>query len=81
MWLLKYQITLFDVLKLAHDLTCDIVSLYTNIPHKLGLRALLYYIIKYRNPIQIRFSEEFILEAAEFMLKNNNFIWLEEIFN
>ena len=27
-------------------LTCNIVSLYTNIPHELGLRALLYYIRK-----------------------------------
>ena len=27
-------------------LMCDIVSLYTNIPLELGLRALLYYIIK-----------------------------------
>ena len=62
-------------------LICDIVSLYTNIPHELGLRALLYYITKYRNLIPIRFSEEFILEAAEFGLKNNNFILLEEMFN
>ena len=27
-------------------LMCDIVSLYTNIPFELGLRAFLYYIIK-----------------------------------
>ena len=27
-------------------LMCNIVSLYTNIPHELGLRALLYYIRK-----------------------------------
>ena len=62
-------------------LTCDIVSLYTVIPHELGLRALLYYITKYRYLIPIRFSKEFILEAAEFVLKNNNFILLEEMFN
>ena len=62
-------------------LTCDIVSLYTNIPLELGLRALLYYVTKYRYLIPIRFSKEFILEAAEFVLKNNNFILLEEMFN
>ena len=62
-------------------LTCYIVSLYTNILHKLGLRALLYYITKYRYLIPIRFSKEFILEAAEFVLKNKNFILLEEMFN
>ena len=60
-------------------LTCEIVILYTNIPHELGLRALLYYITKSRNLIPIRFSEEFILEAAGIVLKNNNFILLEEI--
>ena len=63
-------------------LTCDIVSLYTNIPLELGLRVLLYYITKYRNLIPIRFSKDIIiLEAAEFVLKNNNFILLEEMFN
>ena len=61
--------------------TCDIVSLYTYIPQELGLRALLYYITKYRYLIRIRFSKEFILEVAEFVLKNNNFILLEEMFN
>ena len=60
---------------------CDIVNLYTNILPELGLRALFYYMIKYRNLIPIRFSKQFILEAAEFVLKNNNFILLEEIFN
>ena len=38
-------------------LTCDIVSLYTNILYKIGLRALLCYITKYRNLIPIRFSK------------------------
>ena len=57
------------------------VSLYTDIPHKLGLRALLYYITKHRNLIPIKFSEEFILEAGESVLKSNNFILLEEMFS
>ena len=60
---------------------CDLVSLYTNIPQELSLRALLYYITKYRYLIPIRFSKEFILEAPEFVLKNNNFILLEEMLN
>ena len=38
-------------------LTCDIVSLYTNILYKIGLRALLCYITKYKNLIPIRFSK------------------------
>ena len=62
-------------------LTCDIVSLYTNIPHELDLRALLYYITKHRYLTLIRFIKGFILEAVEFVLKNNNFILLEKLFN
>ena len=38
-------------------LTCDIVSLYTNILCKIGLRALLCYITKYKNLIPIRFRK------------------------
>ena len=41
-------------------LMCNIVSLYTNTPHKLGLGALVYYFAKYRNLIPIRFSKTFI---------------------
>ena len=37
--------------------------------------------VKYRNLIPNKFSKEFILELAEFVFKNNNFILLEEIFN
>ena len=62
-------------------LTCDIISLYTNIPHDLGLRALNYYIDKYRYVIPSRFTKDFILEATEFVLKNNNFIFLEQMYN
>ena len=38
-------------------LTCDIVSLYTNILYKIGLRALLCYITKYKSLIPIRFRK------------------------
>ena len=38
-------------------LTCDIVSLHTNILYKIGLRALLCYITKYKNLIPIRFRK------------------------
>ena len=62
-------------------LTCDIAGLCANISHELVSRALLYYITKHRNLISIRFSKEFILEAAGFVLKNDNFILLEEMLN
>ena len=53
--------------------SCDVVSLYTSIPHDLGLEALSYWIDKKRNLIPERFTKAFILEAASFVLSNNNF--------
>ena len=55
--------------------TCDIVSLYTSIEHDLGLKALQFWIEKYRNIIPSRFTIEFILESASFVLKNNCFLF------
>ena len=53
----------------------DIVSLYTNIPHDLGVEAVSYYVDKYRNKIPTRFTKEFILESLLFVLENNNFLF------
>ena len=53
----------------------DIVSLYTNIPHALGLEAVSYFIDKHRELIPRRFSKEFILESIKFVLSNNNFFF------
>ena len=55
--------------------SCDIVSLYTSILHELGITAMEYYIEKYRNLIPSRFTQEFIIESAQFVLQNNNFIF------
>ena len=59
---------------------CDITSLYTSIPHELGLEAIKYWIRKRRDLIDNRFSEEFILESIELMLKNNNFKFDDEMY-
>ncbi len=53
----------------------DVVSLYTNIPHSLGIEAIDYYINKYRAHIPSRFSREFIIEGVLFVLNNNNFFF------
>ena len=55
--------------------SCDIVSLYTNITHELGLTALEYYIDKYRTLLPSRFTKAFILESVAFILNNNNFFF------
>ena len=53
--------------------SCDVVSLYASIPYDLGLEALSYWIEKKRNLILERSTKAFILEAASFLLSNNNF--------
>ena len=60
---------------------CDIQSLYTSIPHELGLKAIRYWINRCRNLIQERFTNEFILESIEFLLKNNNCLFNGEMYN
>ncbi len=53
----------------------DIVSLYTNIPHDLGIEAISYYVDKFRDKIPERFTKEFIIESLLFVLQNNNFVF------
>ena len=58
----------------------DVESLYSNIPHDLGLRAIKYFLNKYPFEIDDRFSDDFILQAIEFILKNNTFYFNNEYF-
>ena len=50
--------------------SCDIESLYTSIPIDLGLEAISYWLNNESNLILSRFSNNFILEAVEFILRN-----------
>ena len=55
--------------------TCDVISLYTSIPHQLGVEAIDYWISNHSNMIPDRFSREFIIETILFILQNNNFMF------
>ena len=55
--------------------SCDITSLYTSIPHELGLEALNYWINKKHDLIPERLNCDFIIDAAKFILENNNFLF------
>lgn len=55
--------------------SCDIVSLYTSISHSLGLTALKYWIHELRHLIPPQITTDFILEASEFVLRNNFFLF------
>ena len=43
----------------------DVESLYSNIPHELGIEAINYWLNKYPEEIQARFSKEFIMEGID----------------
>ena len=57
----------------AELFTCDIVSLYTSIPHDLGIEAMEYWVQEHRDKIPKRFTRDFIIESILFILQNNNF--------
>lgn len=60
---------------------CDIKSLYTSIPHDLGLKAIKYWLNRCRHLVDKRFTNKFILDSIEFLLKNNNFYFDEFVLN
>ena len=51
--------------------TFDVISLYTSIPLEFGLEAIDYFLTKYQEDLHPRFRKEFVLESANFILKNN----------
>ena len=57
----------------------DITSLYSNISHELGLKAINYWLNKYPNECSKRFNNNFITESILFILKNNTFLF-DDIF-
>ena len=61
-------------------LTCDVVNLYNIIPHNAGINALEYWLTKKPDLLHPRFTKEFILASAKFILENNGFLFNEEYF-
>ena len=53
----------------------DVTSLYTNIPHDLGIEAIKFWIEKHREAVSDRFDNDFILESVRFILENNSFFF------
>ena len=60
-----------DVDEDTEIVTFDVISLYTSIPHEFGLEARDYFLTKYQENLYSRFRKEFVLESANFILKNN----------
>ncbi|CAC5415568.1 unnamed protein product [Mytilus coruscus] len=59
----------------------DVVSLYTNIPHKYGIEAINYWIEKYKTELPSRINKEIILiEGLRFILQNNYFMFDNQMY-
>ena len=58
----------------------DVVSLYTNIPHSLGLDSLKFWLEKAPNRIPTRYPADFILSGVDLILKNNYFQFCDDLF-
>ena len=52
--------------------TFDVASLYTSIPYEYGLNALGYVLTIFKEEMNPRFNNQFILDAADFILKNHS---------
>ena len=51
----------------------DVTSLYTIIPHDLGIQAVTFWLEKYIAEIPTRFPPDFILSGLKLVLENNHF--------
>ena len=59
----------------------DIVSLYTNIPHSLGLESISYRLNKHPELLAERFSVMFVVRGLQIILENNNFSFNKSFYN
>ena len=51
--------------------TYDVVGLYSNIPHRYGLKAIEYWLDKFPESLYPKFPKEFALESVKFILESN----------
>ena len=49
----------------------DVENLHTNIPHKIGIKAIQFWLEKYPQELPAIIDKNFILEGIKFFLKNN----------
>ena len=59
----------------------DIVSLYTTIPHNLGLESISFWLNKHPELLAERFSIRFVVRGLQIILENNNFSFNKSFYN
>ena len=58
----------------------DVTSLYTNIPHDLGIQAVTFWLEKYQAEIPTRFPPDFIVSGLKLVLENNHFYFNDNFY-
>ena len=61
-----------DVDPSTEIVTFDVTSLYTSILHEYSLKALGYFLTTFKEEMKPRFNNQFVLDAADLILKNNS---------
>ena len=51
----------------------DVVNLYSNIPHDLGVEAISFWLNKYPKALPNRISKDFVIDGIKLILENNSF--------
>ena len=69
-----------DVDENTEIVTFGVISSYISIPHEFGLEAIDYFLTKYGEGLHPRFRKEFVLESANFILKNNTLTFDSEFY-
>ena len=59
--------------KEAKLITFDVINLYSNIPHDLGLEAIEFWLQNSETSIKERFNKDFIINGLKLILENNVF--------
>ena len=61
-----------EMSQMTQSCLLSMYAVYTPIPHEFGLRAIKYFVSNHRQSINPRFTTQFVLEAASFILSNNS---------
>ena len=59
----------------------DIISLYTNIPHSLGLESISFWLNKHPELLAEHFSIRFVVRGVQIILENNIFSFNKSFYN
>ena len=69
-----------NIIKSSILVSFDVVNLYSNKPHDLGLEAIKFWLHTYPDELPSRISKDFVLQSIKFILDNNSFCFNDLFF-